>query len=187
MGYSGAYGETDSWKDLTSKISWHCPFKGAVSLLLFDSIEDPVGSLILLYRTAGNLYFFSRVFFPLAETFSNSYIFPIFSWQKCCITLWKTNMEPRNFLVNMNKKLIFRNKEFFVANIHLTVLDRNKIFILKLMKRKTACVALVDMIFLDLCFLSQLVSEHLVFKLNGFLGFCCILRENRRVQFHDHI
>jgi hypothetical protein len=26
MGYSGAGGETDSWKKQKQKISWHCPF-----------------------------------------------------------------------------------------------------------------------------------------------------------------
>ncbi len=27
MEYSGAGGETDSWKEPEAKISWHCPFK----------------------------------------------------------------------------------------------------------------------------------------------------------------
>ncbi len=34
MGYSGAGGETDSWKNQKQKISWHCPFKNIALILI---------------------------------------------------------------------------------------------------------------------------------------------------------
>ncbi len=48
MRYSGAGGETDLWKNMKSKISWHCPFKGE-----YGSWNDQVMAE-MVYRNRGN-------------------------------------------------------------------------------------------------------------------------------------